>query len=187
MIVTDIQEQLSLAVLHATCARAGFGFTTSGRIQDNWGWDAHADVKERLHPESVLTDFRLRFQLKATRKVLTYSHERYSFPLEVRHYNNFRAVAGHDSPIYLVVFQMPHDETEWVTCNPEQLVLRRCLRWVSLRNAPVLENADQENVTVYLPEAQVLTPEALRKLARARSREQWLVYDQEGKAHADHT
>ena len=44
MRIEDKQEQLSLAVLHATCDKAGFGFKVSGRIQDNWGWDAEADV-----------------------------------------------------------------------------------------------------------------------------------------------
>lgn len=186
MILTDKQEQLSLAVLHATCARAGFGFQVSGRIQDNWGWDAHADVKERLDPDSALFNFRIRFQLKATRQQLTHAKGRYSFPLEVRHYNEFRHDAGCDSPIYLVVFQMPDSEADWLSCSPEQLVLRRCLRWTSLRNAPAPVETDQQSITVYLPEKQVLTPEALRKLARTRSLEQWLDYDVEGIAHADH-
>ena len=186
MILTDKQEQLSLAVLHATCARAGFAFHISHRIQDNWGWDAHADVKERFEPNSTLTNFRLRFQLKATRQQLTYSNGRYSFPLEVKHYNEFRLEAGYDSPIYLVVFQMPQGEDEGFSCSAEELVVRRCLRWVSLRNAPVPARGDQETITVYLPEKQVLTSEALRKLARTRSLEQWINYDVEGSAHAEH-
>ena len=186
MILTDQQEQLSLAVLHATCARSGFGFHISGRIQDNWGWDAHADVKERLEPSSTLFNFRLRFQLKATRQQLTHSNGRFSFPLEVKHYNDFRNEAGCDSPIYLVVFQMPDTEADWFSCSPEQLVLRRCLRWVSLRNAPAPVKSDQETISVYLPETQVLTPDALRKLARVRSLEQWHDYNVEGIAHADH-
>lgn len=186
MILTDQQEQLSLAVLHATCARAGFGFHSSGRIQDNWGWDAHTDVKERFEPESVLFDFRIRFQLKATRQQLTYSNGRYSFPMEVKHYNQFRLEAGYDSPIYLVVFQMPHEEKEWLTCTPEQLVLRNCLRWVSLRNAPAPKKADQESITVYIPETQLLTPDELRTLARTRSLEQWLNYDLGSKPDANH-
>ena len=81
---------------------------------------------------------------------------------------------------------MPHGEDEWFSCSPEQLVLRRCVRWVSLRNAPAPEKADQETITVYLPEKQVLTPDALRKLARTRSLEQWVNYEVEGIAHADH-
>lgn len=186
MILTDKQEQLSLAVLHATCARAGFAFHISHRIQDNWGWDAHADVKERFDNESKLYNFRIRFQLKATRQHLTYSRGRYSYPLEVKHYNDFRLAAGCDSPIYLVVFQMPDLENEWLSCSAEQLVLRRCLRWVSLRSAPDPERADQESITVYLPETQVLTPDALRKLARLRSLEQWIDYDTGGEPHADH-
>ena len=41
MDLTDIQEQLSVAALHATCARAGFAFETTGRIEDKWGIDAN--------------------------------------------------------------------------------------------------------------------------------------------------
>jgi len=81
---------------------------------------------------------------------------------------------------------MPQEEHEWFSCSADELILRRCLRWVSLRNAPAPAKADQGTITVYLPEKQVLTPEALRKLARKRSLEQWIDYDVEGIAHADH-
>ena len=36
------------------------------------------------------------------------------------------------------------------------------------------------------PKANVLTPEALRKLARTRSLKQWIEYNAEGAPHADH-
>lgn len=183
MQLTDKQEQLSLAVLHATCAKAGFGFSITGRIQDNWGWDAEADVYEKLDPESTLWNFKLKFQLKATRQQLTLAQARYSFPMEIAHYNRLRAEAGSDAPTYLVVFQMPADETDWVHCTPEQLVLRRCLRWVSLRGA---EEVAQGTTTVYLPERHVLTPDALRNLARTRSLEQWIEYNPEGEPHAEY-
>ena len=76
MRLEDKQEQLSLAVLHATCAKAGFGFKVTGRIQDNWGWDAEADIYEKLDPESTLSDFKLKFQLKSTRQQLTFANNR---------------------------------------------------------------------------------------------------------------
>jgi len=44
----------------------------------------------------------------------------------------------------------------------------------------------QETITVYIPDKQVLTPEALRELARTRSLEQWLDYDVEGKTDANY-
>jgi hypothetical protein len=179
----DKQEQLSLAALHATCAKAGFGFKISGRIQDNWGWDAEADVYERLHAASTLWDFKMKFQLKATRQNLTLNKGRYSFPVEVAHYNRLREAAGKDAPTYLVVFQMPAQETAWMRSTAKHMLLRRCLRWVSLRGAA---DAAGKKVTVYLPEKHVLTPEALRKLARARSLEQWIEYDPNGAPHADH-
>lgn len=170
----DKQEQLSLAVLHATCAKAGFGFKISGRIQDNWGWDAEADVYERLDAESILTDFAIKFQAKATRQQLTFSDDRYSFPLDVAHYNRLRAAGASDKPTYLVVFQMPANEPEWFEASPEQLVLRHCLRYVSLRNAPATFNDD--SVTVYLPAKNILHPDGLREIVRQRSLNQWIDY-----------
>ena len=173
MRLEEKQEQLSLAALHATCAKAGFGFKVSGRIQDNWGWDAEADVYERLDAQSVLTDFKIKFQVKATRQELTLGDGRFSFPLEVAHYNRLRAAGQSDAPTYLVVFHMPGGEEEWFHATPEQLVLRRCLRFVSLRAAPETAN---RTITVYVPERNVLTPEALRGLAKTRSLEQWINY-----------
>lgn len=183
MTLEDKQEQLSLAVLHATCAKAGFGFSITGRIQDNWGWDAEADIKEKLDPNCKLTEFKLKFQLKATRQQLTFAQRRYSFSMEVPHYNRLRAVSGYDAPTYLVVFQMPDNEADWLKCTANQLVLKKCLRWVSLRGA---EEVAQKTLTVYLPERQVLTPDALRKLARTRSLNQWIDYNADGAPHADH-
>lgn len=176
MRLEDKQEQLSLAVLHATCAKAGFGFHVSGRIQDNWGWDAQADVYERIHPKSILTDFKIRFQAKSTRQQLTVVDGQYSFPLEVAHYNRLRAASSSDAPTYLVVFQMPENESEWFNASPERLILRRCLRYISLRNAPETAN---ETITVYLPEENILTPDALREIARKRSLNEWIDYDVE--------
>lgn len=183
MRLEDKQEQLSLAVLHATCAKAGFAFKVTDRICDNWGWDAEAHVFEELAPNSTLTDFKIKFQLKATRQQLTLNGGRYSFSIETPYYNRLRAVAGFDAPTYLVVFQMPEEEADWVECSADRLVLKRCLRWVSLRGAP--ETA-QQSITVYIPQAHVLTPEALRKIAKARSFEQTIEYNADGVPHADY-
>lgn len=185
MLQTDTQEQLSLAAMHATCARAGFAFQISDRIQDNWGWDATVHVKEALDHNSDLTDFRLRFQIKATHQPLLHRRRRFSFPIDTRHYNRFRDMSGHDAPTYLIVFQMPRDKDDWCSYSPKRLVLKQCLRWVSLRNAPAIQNPNQENVTVYLPEEQVLTPDSLRLLALKRSVGEWIDYNMEGIAHAD--
>lgn len=76
-------------------------------------------------------------------------------------------------PTYLVVLQVPAAKSQWFEATPEQLVLRRCLRWVILRNAP--ETA-QQTITIYLPERNVLSPEALRELAKARSLDRWIDY-----------
>lgn len=174
MQLTDQQEQLSLAALFATCAKAGFAFTQSGRIEDNWGWDARVSVLEKILPDSIYTDFSLRFQLKSTRQALTHANGRYSFPLDVPHYNRLRRAGDSDTPIYLATYHLPPGPAEWCEASSERMVLRRCLRWVSLRGAPPTANTD--SVTIYVPEENVLTPDALRMLASERSQNRWITY-----------
>ena len=179
MRLEDRQEQLSLAALHATCARAGFSFHAVDRIEDNWGWDARAHVYERLAPDSVLTDFSMRFQLKAVRRDLTFQPEKgFSYPVERPQYDRLRLAAGSDTPTYLVLFDMPKDEGDWVEATPERLTLRKCLRWVSLRNAP--STANMTSRTVYVPTNNVLDAEQLRELARTHSVRQWIDYPGDG-------
>lgn len=48
------------------------------------------------------------------------------------------------------------------------------------------DQQEQLSLAVLHPETQVLTPKALRKLARTRSLDQWIDYETEGLAHADH-
>jgi hypothetical protein len=175
----DKQEQLSLAVLHAIAAKAGFAFEVTGRILDNWGTDARITVKERLDPQSILTEFTLHFQMKGVKRALTLAAGRFSFSLPIAHYNKLRA-ADTDGPKYLAVFMMPGDEVDWIECGPEQLVLKRCVRWISLRGAPDPPPRDPTvatpTITVYIPETNVLTPQVLRQLATARSKNEWINY-----------
>ena len=173
MIETDQQEQLSLAALHATCAKAGFAFEESGRIADGWGIDARAEVKERLDPESRWTEFSLKFQLKATKQDLTKTNRGFSFSLKVDQYEKLRQSDRKD-PLYLVVYQMPRDPSEWLQSDAEQLILQRCLRYVSLRGAPPAET--DRTTTVYVPELNLLTSDVLRELARKQSIEEWVDY-----------
>lgn len=69
---------------------------------------------------------------------------------------------------------MPESPDQWLEKSAEQLVCRYCLRWMSLLGA---EESDQQSVTVYVPDGQLLTPDSLRELALSRSREEWLYHD----------
>ncbi len=70
LIDNDVKAELSYAYLHAVAARAGFGCKSGSRLDDNAAIDAVVSVYRRLAPESLLTDFPIDFQLKATSRPL---------------------------------------------------------------------------------------------------------------------
>lgn len=169
----DIEAELSYAYLHAVAARAGFGCHATDRHTDNAGVDAILRVKERLEPDSVLTDFTVEVQLKATRQPPVLRQERYSFVLRVPHYDKLRLTTT-AAPRLLVVLFLPEDPARWLEHSEEQLIARRCAYWISLRSAPTIEQA---TTTVYLPRANVVSPGGLRRLMTRFSLQEELDYE----------
>lgn len=72
------------------------------------------------------------------------------------------------NPRILIVVLLPNDETEWMSHSEDELVLRRCGYWLSLRGQPATENST--NVTVKLPRTQLFDVDQLTGLmARAQA------------------
>jgi hypothetical protein len=74
------------------------------------------------------------------------------------------------APRLLVVVLVPESEEEWLRHSEDELALRRCGYWVSLRGEP--ETANQTRVTVYLPRANVFDVAGLRGLMGRASRKE---------------
>ena len=66
-------------------------------------------------------------------------------------------------PHLLVVVVLPEDEAEWLAQTEEQLILRRCGYWMSLRGRDEIQG-DAGSTTVYIPRTQVFSVEELEKL-----------------------
>ena len=66
-------------------------------------------------------------------------------------------------PRLLVVFELPADESRWMTVTREELVLRRRAYWLSLQQG-FAEDAEQQTVTVSIPEQNLFDVEGLREL-----------------------
>ncbi len=65
-------------------------------------------------------------------------------------------------PRILVVVRVPEEPGEWTEQTDDQLVLRHCGYWLSLRGFPESENT--ANVTVQIPVEQRFTVQALQTL-----------------------
>lgn len=169
----NLKSELSYGVLHAVAARARFGCEIGGRHSDDLGIDARIVVQDYFGEDAPLTNFTLDIQLKATSQQLSFDGERFSFRLTTAHYDKLRSESV-VAPRYLVVLLLPENAAEWLELTSEQLICRRCLYWVSLLGAPEVST---QNISVYLPDSQILTPDALRELAACRAREEWLYYE----------
>jgi hypothetical protein len=161
------KAELSYAYLHAVAAAAGFSCFQTPRPLDNEGIDAQLDLSAKLDPESFLTDICIRIQLKATSQDLNIASGKLSFPLTIAHYDKLRSEKK-GIPLLLVVLHLPPAEADWLQVTGDQLIAKRCGRWVSLRAAPA--STHDTSQTVYLPVDNVLTPDALREIARRHSR-----------------
>lgn len=159
----DVESELSYAYLHAVAASAGMSCKEGNRHEDNRGVDATVRAWGPFPGGGRITDLMLDIQLKATWQQPIETDTHISYDLRgIHRYEQLRkpTVTPHR---FLVVLFLPAQNSEWLIHSVDQLVLRRCAYWVSLRNAPATTNSTA--VTVHLPKNQHFGPDALRNLA----------------------
>jgi len=159
----DKKAELSYAYLHAVAAAAGFACSDTNRHLDGCGVDARVDIRERLDAAAHLTEFSLPIQLKATSAKLPIVEGRISFPLDVDQYDKLR-VTTVSIPKLIVLMTLPEEVESWLNVSAESLVARHCARWTCIQGQP--DSANAATVTVRFHLDRVLTPSALRELAR---------------------
>ena len=88
------------------------------------------------------------------------------FRLRQKNYNDL--TLKRQSPLILVVLELPTEEKDWLECAAGHLLLRRCAWWMSLRGrAPI----DTGSKVLVIPDTQRLNETSLEQLmARARGR-----------------
>jgi hypothetical protein len=156
MELSQQKEAFSNAYFQAVVAVAGYALAKPSPDEDGIDWIVCArSVRET--PRSP----RLEVQLKCTaRGALDDTDLR--FPLEVHYYESLCREAH--LPRILVVVTVPEQLENWMSQTEEEMILRYCGYWVSLRGAQGTANTN--NITVRLPRAQQFTPDALREMMR---------------------
>lgn len=170
----ETESELSYAYLHAVAAHAGMSCETTCRHADNMGIDAMVRARGQFAVDSLLTDLALDVQLKATTGEQVKAGAKISYFVKgADRYNRLRLTTV-TPPRILVVLFLPSLRSEWLKWSAEELAMRRCAWWASLRGAPSTNNTSGQ--TVYLPETQVFNPDSLRDIVTRISREEELVY-----------
>lgn len=169
----NIESELSYAYLHAVASRAGMACRESNRHEDNNGIDAHLTAWLPFVDAATLTEVDLKVQLKATIAQPADDGLSYSYRLKgAQRYNDLRCETLTVARVLVVLF-LPEDAAEWLTHAPEQLVLRRCAYWQSLRGAPEIS---ADSAIIKLPKTQAFSPDSLIELARRLSRRDFPRY-----------
>lgn len=101
-------------------------------------------------------------QLKCTSRNI-FTEETINFPLRVKNYNELR---GEDIcvPRILIVIAVPEISDHWLDQSEEQLLMRHCAYWYSLRHMPETKNT--ASVMISIPRKQMLTPLTLQEMMK---------------------
>jgi hypothetical protein len=148
-------EQFSWAYIRAVAAAAGFAADRPELDRDSVDLTISASADSGL-----MRTPRLDLQAKSTAD-LAPPGDRIPHFLKLKNYNDLR-VEEVMVPRILVLVLVPDDPLEWLDQTEEQLALRRCGYWISLRGSPETENAT--GVTVKLPRSQLFSVDALKSM-----------------------
>ena len=144
------KERFSLAYIAAIAARAGFEFLESSDDFDSI--DGLLRSAQGRRPK-------IEFQAKATSRDLVRA-DHIAFPLGLKNYDELRIETI--TPRLLFVVILPNDEEQWLSQSQDELILRHCGYWQSLRGMPDVVN--EHSVTVRLPRTQIVSVEQISAL-----------------------
>jgi len=135
------KEQFSFAYVRAVAAAAGYGVSEPSVDDDS----VDLLIASRSTAGTVKRP-RLEVQVKCTADDLL-TTETFSYPLKIKNYNDLRD-PDVLVPRILVVVRVPDNVAEWSEVTDEQLLLRRCGYWLSLRGRPETDNENTVSITM---------------------------------------
>lgn len=86
-----------------------------------------------------------------------------SYALDIGNYNSLRAENVWDPRVLIVVF-VPNKVDDWLRHTNDELCVRYCGYWISLRGQPETDNTTSK--TIHIPRQQVFSVDALREIMR---------------------
>ena len=169
----DIESELSYAYLHAVATHVGAGCNSSPRTLDGNGIDATLTAWGPFNGGGPLEEVDLKIQLKATSVPPTIQRGHFSYWVkDADRYNDLRKATLAIHRILVVLF-LPEHIDDWLVINDDQLLLKKCAYWVSLRGAPEPEETGK---TIYIPQRQRFDADNLRHIFARLSRNERLQY-----------
>lgn len=158
-----IRCELSHAFLQTVIAYFGCEYQRSHAPADMYGIDATGSFRGVWAEEPSRHDIDIKFQLKSTSTNFTQAETYFGYSLDRKDYEKYHKNAQGPDNHLLLLMLLPEEVAyeSWLELSPEQLILKKCMYWVSLRNAPRIAE-DKQNITVRFPKKNLFSPEGLR-------------------------
>ena len=151
------KESLSRAYVRAIAGQCGL---ICSHADVDYGIDVTLHEVTSRNGRLVHSGYSLDVQLKSTvTAVVEDSHVKYD--LEVKNYLDL-CETDVGCPRILVLLVLPRPEPEWLSQTEEELIVRRCAYWLSLRGKPASSNT--ATVRIQIPRTNVLSVEGLRAM-----------------------
>ena len=131
------KEMFSIAYINAVAARVGLELA---QIRYD------VDGVDGILVSSGGTAPQVNFQAKSTSRRDVWRGDHVALKLPKRNYDHLRIPKF--VPRILIVVLLPEDQSKWLTQNHDQLCLRRCAYWISLRDAPEVPNTSRKTVRI---------------------------------------
>lgn len=144
------KSRFSLAYIEAVASRAGQAVEEIKVDFDSVDGTFVSDFGRRP---------RVEFQAKATSRDVVRG-DSIHFPLSIKNYEDLRLDAI--NPRILIVLLMPDHIEDWLSQTSDELLMRHCAYWMSLRGEP--ESTNSSSVTVQVPLANIFSFERLIKM-----------------------
>jgi hypothetical protein len=142
MTLNDLKADFSQSYVRAVANASGYFIQESSRGFDADGIDLTMLARTA---QGTVQSPRLDLQLKATEHPI--NEDPFPFDLRVKNYNELRSEQL-QVPRILVVVCVPMELEAWVSATNEELILRHCGYWKSLRGEPPTENATSVRVWI---------------------------------------
>ena len=154
-----IKEELSFAYTQAISAYAGMGCEQRRR---DYGIDGN--IKEIKYSTArkryIESGFSIDFQLKSTVNAKI-NNGIILYDLEVKNYKDLIDTEV-GTPRILILYCLPREKNKWIDILDDELKLRKCAYWCSLKGFP--DVANKNSVRIRVPEKQKFTSKELLRL-----------------------
>ncbi len=157
MDINQQKEQFSYAYIYAVAASAGYSFQIAARPLDFDGIDI---ILAGGIGSGIIRYPRLELQVKCTSRDVI-GQEAIRYPLEVKNYNDLK-VENIQTPRLLILVVVPDNLDNWLIQSQQELCLKYCGYWVSLRGQSPTQN--QTTVTISIPKQNIFNVKALTTL-----------------------